>query len=199
MPKEKLCKKLRGLLADLLKKGFRKDLNELLESRGQELWIMGINSRREKLTDICGTIEPSTLQAINNTGFFDTDAGFKANAQQVLPLGDKKADIFLLNKDHYEKSSKALDPLVVHELAHFLEHIKQTVPLTRQDEENARAILESLDDKVLKLHTREWALLLASGARELVKGGHTPHATIRAFLEIALPEYDRKGPVKATG
>ena len=177
--KGKLCKKLRELLADLLKKGFRKDLNELLASRGHELWIMGIDSRRQKLTDICGTIEGETLLAVNKRGFFDTDAGFRVSARKVLPLGGKKVDIFLLNKDHYDKSPKALEPLVVHELAHFLEHTEQTVALTDQDKENARAILESLDERVRRRHTKEWALLLASAARELVKGGRTPHTTIR--------------------
>ena len=155
-------------------KGFRKHLNELLASRGHELWIMGIDSRRQKLTDICGTIEGETLLAVNKRGFFDTDAGFRVSARKVLPLGGKKVDIFLLNKDHYDKSPKALEPLVVHELAHFLEHTEQTVALTDQDKENARAILKSLDERVRRRHTKEWALLLATQRASWSKASARP-------------------------
>lgn len=200
MPNKKLCKRLHRLLADILKRGFKKDLSQLLTSREHELWIMGINEEKKKLTDICGTIDPNTLQAINAKGFSTSDAGFRVSAQEVLPLDGKKADIFLINKVHYNKPSEKIEALIVHELAHFLEGIGERVPSADQDEEHATAILDSLEARVLSSnsrHNREWALLLATAARELVQGGRSPHRTVGAFLEAALPHYDRTGPVKA--
>jgi hypothetical protein len=158
MAKAKLCAKLRKLLPALLRKAFQKDLNAVLASRGQELWFIGIDSDDKKLTDICGTIDPATLAAINAKGFFESDAGFKADAQNVLPLSGRKADIFMLNKDHFLMREAFLDPLVVHELAHFLEQIGDVPVPEGNDEANATAILESLHPDILRLHTREWAL-----------------------------------------
>jgi len=81
MTNKEVCKKVRKLLPALMRKGWRRDLDKMLEARGQELWLIGIDTKNKRLSDICGTIEPSIMDAINARGFFNTDAGYKGNAQ----------------------------------------------------------------------------------------------------------------------
>jgi hypothetical protein len=118
-------------------------------------------------------------------------------ATDVLQLQGKKVDIFLLNADHFSAQPSHLEPLVVHEFAHFLEQIGERPTVEGNDSANADAILRSLKPNVLHLHTKEWALHLAGGGRRLIEKKLTTHTTIRAFLEVAVPHYDRSDPIYA--
>ena len=123
MDNSRVCRHLRKTAAALLRKAYGKDFEATLAARGQELWLLGLNSKGKRYIDICGTIEPQLFAAIQAKGFIDSDAGYKADAQNVLPLEGKKADIFLLNADHFSAPPARLEPLMVHELAHFLDKL----------------------------------------------------------------------------
>jgi hypothetical protein len=65
---EDICAKLRGLVGEKLRDAFDADLEELLRSRRRELWILGIDSKQERLVDVCGTIGTDRMIAINSRG-----------------------------------------------------------------------------------------------------------------------------------
>jgi hypothetical protein len=197
MGNEEVCKKLRKMLHAMARKAFNKDLTKILSSRNQELWLLGLDSQNELFVDICRSIDPNILGAIQAKGFIDSDAGYKADAQTVLPLDGKKADIFLLNTVYFSARAAELEPLVVHELAHLLEQIGEKPTPRGSDEVNSDEILKSLDPNILRLHSKEWALHLAAGGRTLLAKDLTTHKSIRAFLEAAIPHYDRQGPIYA--
>jgi hypothetical protein len=160
------------------------------------LWLIGIDERTKRYIDICGTIDPADLKAIEDRGFFNTDAGYRINVHEVFNF-NKKVDAFLLNTAHFSLDAKKTDPLIVHELAHLLEQLDIAPQMIANDDENAEAILKSLQQNVLKVHTKEWARHLAVGARVMLTKGLTPHSTIREFLEAAVPGYDRDYAIKA--
>jgi hypothetical protein len=109
---DEVCKKLRKALSALLRKAYGKDLEAILAARGQELWLLGLDTKNQRFVDICGTIDPSILAAIQAKGFVDSIAGYKADAQNVLPLQGKKADIFLLNVDFSQPNPRSLSRLL---------------------------------------------------------------------------------------
>jgi hypothetical protein len=189
------CKRLNDLLRDQFKGGFGKDIDQTLQARGRELWIIGIDTRQRRLTDVCGTIGPQQMTAINSRGFHDNDAGFRIDAHHVFPTIGKEVDVFLLNTEHFEKPDSFLVSLVVHELAHYLEQIGEAPDPSEGDGANAAAILVSLTGNVRRRHTLVWAQFLAIAARRIVKGGHSSQKTIREFLEAAIPPYDRNGSI----
>jgi hypothetical protein len=190
-----VCKRLRTLLTTQFHDAFERSLEDLTKTRGSELWIVGVNMKARKLIDVCGTIGPSNMAILNSNSVTDADAGFRADAQTIFPQLGKTIDIFLLNVDHFEKSDDELVPLVVHELAHYLEHIGETAAGSAADKGNAAALFISLERKVQRIHTRKWAEWLAIGARGVIKAGKLKHKTIKSFLEEAIPEYDRNGPI----
>ncbi|MGD9843938.1 MAG: hypothetical protein AB7U47_00950, partial [Variibacter sp.] len=156
-----LCKMLRKKLARLLRVAFGMDLEQILASRGHELWLVGIDSKNKRFVDICGTIPPVEFAVIESKGFIDTDAGYKTSAQDVLPI-TTKADVFLLNTDYFSVDDKVAVPLIVHELAHLVEQLGYAPDPHANDDENADAIMASLAANVRSIHTKEWALHLAN-------------------------------------
>jgi len=198
MADEKVCAKLRKLISGLFRKAYDRDFEELLAARQQELWLVGVQSGKRIYTDICGTIGPEMLAVMQKRGFINADAGYLANAQDKLDLGGRKVDLFLLNTLHFSLTAKIIEPLIVHELAHLLEHINEPPQPKGNDDRNADAILNSLDPGLLHLHPKIWALHLAGAGRTLIEKKLTPYGTIQAFLEAAVPEYDRLGePIRA--
>jgi hypothetical protein len=87
-----VCAKLREALSRLLDDAYEQDLRANLAERGQELWLLGIDSGSQRLTDICGTIGPELLAAVQPSRFIGTDAGCRADAQSVLPLKGRRAE-----------------------------------------------------------------------------------------------------------
>ncbi|TIM96823.1 MAG: hypothetical protein E5Y34_21980 [Mesorhizobium sp.] len=197
MAKKVSGEKLRKMMSGLFRKAFGRNLDDLLALRGSDLWALGLDGQARRFRDIFSNIEPSLLQAVQDKGFTLTDAGFQADAQNILPIGCKKVDVFLVNVAFLESGSPRLEPLIVHELAHFLEQIGEAPLGDAIDQKNADAILISLMPDVLDLHSREWALHLAIAARRLVQQKLTTHRTIRSFLDVAVPEIDRMSPVYA--
>jgi hypothetical protein len=168
---EDICAKLRGLVREKLRDAFDRDLEELLRSRQRELWVLGVDSAHRRLVDVCGTIGTERMIAINSKGFWDCDAGFRADAHKDIPTGGQKVDVFLLNTAHFEKSDSFLAPLVVHELAHYLEHIGDAPNPSEADKANAGALMACLRTNIRKIHTTTWAEHLAVGARRMVVKG----------------------------
>jgi hypothetical protein len=189
-----VCEQLRKALARQFKLGFDRDLDALLKARNRELWVIGIDSRKRELVDICGTIDPKLFETNIRRSFADTDAGFEADAHAKLGITEVQADVFLLNADHFHKPDDFLCPLIVHELAHYLDQIGEDPGASDVDKNNAGALLVSLEQNVRDLpsHNHRWAQHLAVGARRLVTGGHSGHKTIKEFLEAAVPSYDRR-------
>jgi len=192
---EDVCAKLRESLRKNLRDAFDKDLDEMLRLRRRELWILGADNKQQRFTDVCGTIGAQQMAAINSRGYKDTDAGFRADAHNYVPTNGKEVDVFILNTEHFDKPDSFLDPLVVHEQAHYLEHIGEMPNASEADKANAGAVLVSLEKDVRALHTTNWAQHLAVGARRMVATGKTTHKTIREFLEAAVPPYDRNGRI----
>jgi hypothetical protein len=193
-----ICKRLNNLLRDLFRAGFDKDLDHTLGVRGRELWIIGIDPQQQRLTDVCGTIGTRQMNTINARGFRNNDAGFRADAHKEFSTNGKEVDVFLLNTAHFDKSDDFLVPLVIHELAHYLEQIGEAAHLSEQDRANAGAVLVSLTTAVRRLHTSVWAQFLAIAARRIVESGHSTHRNIREFLEAAIPSYDRNGSISVS-
>jgi hypothetical protein len=191
---QEVCERLRKALAEQFKLGFERDLDSVLKARGRELWIIGIDSQKREMVDICGTIDPKLFEARIRRTFADTDAGFEADAHAKLGITGVQADVFLLNADHFHKPDDFLNPLVVHELAHYLDQIGKDPGASEADRNNAGALLVSLEENVRDLpsHNHRWAQHLAVGARRLVTNGHSGQKTIKAFLEAAVPSYDRR-------
>jgi hypothetical protein len=193
LPNAKLAKKLEDKLKKVFEQAFGKDLEENLKWRGQELWLFAIDDKEQKLVDISGTVDQQTMDAINALGFWSSHAGYRANAERTLPLGVKNADIFLINTKFLPSGVDKIEPLIVHELAHLLEHTKVQPSPQGNDENNARAILDSLHTDILAGHSEEWALHLTAAARTLLEKKAVKQKTIRAWLEAAVPEIDRDG------
>ena len=197
---ELLCRKLRKLITSQFEKAFGRDFDDELKQRGQELWILGIDAKQKKMIDVCGNIDPTDLATINSKGFFNTDAGYKANAQTALGLSGVSADIFLLNTTHFSARPDFIEPIVVHELAHLLEETGHLPQPEYNDEQNADAVLNSLQRNVRAInlrHNKAWAVHLAIGARTILTKGLTKHKSIRAYLEAAVPSYDRSDAIRA--
>jgi hypothetical protein len=191
-----LCAKLRKTLARYMRVAYGKDLEAILHSRGSELILIGIDSKNKRYLDICG-MQSSDFQIIVDKGFINNDGGFRANAHELLGLS-KPTDAFLLNSDYFSVDEKRAVPLIVHELAHFLDQIDEPPSVEANDDENAQEILKSLLPEVLaREHTKRWALHLTSAARVLMIKRLTPFTTVGSFLEAAIPNYDREGPVRA--
>jgi hypothetical protein len=197
MTLEEVCKKVRKMLPALFKKAYGRDLEASLKERGQELWYLGLDTKNKQYIDICGAIDPADLAIIQAKGYIDADAGYLANVQNTLDVNGKKLDFFLLNQDHFGKKSEFLEPLVVHELAHLLDHIGEAATPEGNDDANADVIIKSLKRNILHHHPKNWALHLAGAGRRLINEKLTNHKTIRAYLEAAIPEYDRDGPIYA--
>ena len=198
LPDAKLAKKLKDKLKRLFKESFGKDLEESLRSRGQELWLFAVDDQERRFVDILGTVEQRTMNAIRALGFWSSLAGYRANAEGILPLGGKKADIFLINAKFLPNGVDEIEPIIVHELAHLLEHTKVPPSPQGNDENNAKAILESLHPDILALHSKEWALHLAAAGRILLETNAVKQKIIRTWLEAAVPEIDRDGnPIHA--
>jgi hypothetical protein len=192
---EAVCKRLHTMLREQFKLGFEKDLDATLKARSRELWIIGIDLKQRRMTDVCGTIGVKTMKAINDKRFTDSDAGFRADAHKFIPTEGKEVDVFLLNHDHFEKSDDFLIPLVVHELSHYLEHIGEKPNPSDKDKQNAGAVMISLTGNIRNSHTYDWGHHLVIAARRIVVGGDSSYKTIREFVEAAVPKYDRKGPI----
>jgi hypothetical protein len=98
-----VCERLRKALAGQFKLGFERDLDALLKARGRELWVIGIDSQKRELVDICGTIvseavrqqdppylcggataTPGLLRALERTGHKDA---MIAGLIEQSPLG----------------------------------------------------------------------------------------------------------------
>ncbi len=191
---QEVCERLRKALAEQLKFGFERDLDGLLKARGRELWVIGIDSQKRELVDICGTIDPKLFDTKIRRTFADTDAGFMADAQTKLGITEVQADAFLLNSAHFQKPDDFLNPLMVHELAHYLDQLGEDPGASDADRNNAGAMLISLQGNVRNhpSHNHRWAQHLAVGARRLVINGHSGHKTIKEFAEAAVPSYDRR-------
>jgi hypothetical protein len=192
---ERVCKQLRAMIEDLLQKAYNRDLQDLLAARGVELWQVGVDSDTKKYSDICGSVGDGYISIMQRKGFMDAEAGYLANADKVLRL-DKKVDLFFLNKRHFTLSPD-IEPVIVHELAHLFEQIKEPPSPEANDEANADAILASLWDVNLYLHPREWALHLAAAGRVLIEKKLTSYSNIREFLEVAVPQIDREKDILA--
>jgi len=191
-----LCAKLRKALARYARVAFGKDLDAILQARGHELVLIGIDSKNKRYLDICG-MNLNDFKIIESKGFFDNDAGFRVGAHKLLGLS-KPTDVFLLNADYFTVDEKRAVPLIVHELAHFFDQIDEEPAIETNDDENAEAILKSLRPEVLvREHTKRWALHFARAARVLQVKNLTPYSTIGKFLDAAIPSYDRDGPVRA--
>lgn len=200
LPDYSVCAKIRKLLRSQFKRAFELDLEAEIAQRNAELWIIGIDTKQKLLVDVCGNISASDITTINSHGFFDADAGYRANAQVALGLVNKNVDVFLLNTTHFGANPDFIEPIVVHELAHLLEQTGITPQPAYNDDENADAILSSLKTNILTpsmRHNKEWALHLAIGARVILNKGLTNHKSIRAYLEAAVPAYDRSDAIKA--
>lgn len=185
------CDRLRQLLQQAAKDGFGQDFNALVAGREQELWIMGIDSKNRTLVDLCGNIGTDLMTAINAKGFFDSDAGMRANAQALLPLGERKADIFILNCNHLNAPDWKLIPLIVHELAHFFDQIGIAPAPTIADISNANLIRASFDQVVLNLHPDRWAHHLACAARRMVTDRKCIQTSVGHYFELCIPSGDR--------
>lgn len=199
LPNSKICAGIRKLLRSQLKRAFGRDLDAALKDRNRKLWILGVDTNQKTLVDVCGDISPEDLATINSRGFFDTDAGYRADAHDALGVSEE-VDIFLLNTAHFSARPEFIEPIVVHELAHMLEQTGIIPEPVYNDDENADAILGSLRANVLKSnmrHNKTWALHLAIGARTMMIKKLTNHSSIRAYLEAAVPTYDRSGDIRA--
>ncbi|QPF85500.1 hypothetical protein IC762_03975 [Bradyrhizobium genosp. L] len=188
------CERIRKDLAELFSHAYGRDLDALLTARGRQLWIIGIDSKKREMVDVCGMIDPQLFDSKIRRTYDDTDAGFMADAHIPLGITDVKADCFLLNVEHFGKGRDFLHPLMVHELAHYLDQIGEDPAASDKDKNNAAAMLISMTPNVRNLpaHNHRWAQHLAVGARRLVTDGQSGHKTIREFAEAAIPWYDRR-------
>jgi hypothetical protein len=191
MTNDNACDRLRKLFATALTQSFQIDLQNLLARRKSQLWIIGIDSAQGKLIDICGVIGSPTMNLMNASGTPNNDAGFRADIQTLFTTISTTTDAFLLNTDHFNDPDEKVVPLIVHEQAHYLEQIDEDVSTLADDEANGLKILEAMDYGNRQHHNARWATLLSAASRNMVTKRHTSHATVREFLEAAIPEYDR--------
>jgi hypothetical protein len=185
------CAKFRALLIALYRDAYCRDFTAELSKRDQELWLLGLDSKTAKYIDLCGKIDSADLAVIQAKGFINADAGYLADAQSKVQVHGKRFDLFMVNVDHFIKPSDFIEPIIVHELAHLLELTGEPPAPVANDDANADAILRVLDPGLLAWHPKVWALHLAIGGRVMVQKRLTGHKTIRAYLEAAVPHYDR--------
>lgn len=166
------------------------DIDALAGDRNHQFWVLGIDEKENCYRDLIGNIDADSMKAFNRN-FFITDAGFQSSVQLKLPALRQAADVYLINTAHIEKSRFSIAPIIIHELAHYLEQIGKdaSYPIEPIDVTNGQVVLDSFSSNVLKLHSTAWAQLLCSAARFEVASGR--YTSIRSFLELAVPIYDR--------
>jgi hypothetical protein len=179
-----------NLLRRLSKEIFDLDIDDAAAGRAHEFWALGIDGQRKNFRDLLRNVDLSVMNELNKR-FHITDAGFEASAQNKLPLGGKRADIFLINVDHIRKADALIRPLLVHEICHYIEQIGVHGQYHYEpiDDVNARAVLDGLSFEVRNLHTMIWAKLLALAARKAAQ--LSSGMTVKRYLELAIPSYDR--------
>lgn len=167
------------------------DVEALAKARQHAFWILGIDERNNVFRDLRGNIDTESMQAIN-ANFVNSDAGFRASAQDHLSGLKVDADIYLINTAHLHKKRYAIAPIMIHEIAHYLEQIGKAsnYAIESIDATNGQVILHGLDARVRLLdHNLHWANLLSRTARTEVLAGR--YGSIRSFLELAIPANDR--------
>jgi hypothetical protein len=182
------------LLCRLSLEEFSLDLPAASAGRNHELWALGIDSRRRCFHDLLGNIDEAGMAELSRPErFFDTDAGFKVSAQSAISLPGKQVDIFLLNVAHFSEGDTVLAPLLIHELCHYVEDsgLARNYQFETEDEANALVILDGYVEGAKRWHSLTWAKLLARAAR--VAASKNAVASVRQFLELAIPPYDRPG------
>jgi hypothetical protein len=192
MSTTKTGKNLLGLLDKTTKDIVGKSFSSIASERGHAPVVLTINSKKKRLAIAAGNLKESSVKVLTDPAkFADTDAGMLASADQKLNIADDPMDVFLLNEDHVRKGD-ALKPVMVHEIAHYVEQTGIGHPAIEDvDRQNAQVILNGFDDTVRRMHTRQWAELLCMAARRMVKQRKVSHTNVRGFLEAAIPQYDR--------
>jgi hypothetical protein len=192
MPTSKSGKRLLGLLDKTAKDIVGKSFSDIASERNHKPVILIINSKKKRLEIAVGDLKATTVQLLTDPKkFANNDGGMRASSDKWLNINDDPIDVFLLNKDHISKG-EALKPLLAHEIAHYIEQTGIVHPdIDDVDRHNAGVVLDSFDENVRSCHTQEWAELLCMAARRLAKQRKVSHSTVRAFLEAAIPPYDR--------
>lgn len=169
---------------------FGLDVDKLVRDRAHQFWVLGIDENDNCYRDLMGNIDLGSMETFNKE-FTNTDAGFRSSVQNHLFGIVEQADVYLINTAHIAKSKFVIAPLVIHEIAHYLEQIGEASRYQPEaiDVANGQVLLDSFSPDVLKLHTATWAGLLCRAAREEVMSGR--YSSVRLFLEHAVPEYDR--------
>lgn len=191
-PQAQICGRLHAQIRIELRNAFDLDLAELLAHRESHMLLLGLDDSEETYIDPCRAIPSRALQAMQAGGYSSSLAGFQADVQDIFDGFEGRTDMFILNTRLFDFSDTELGPIVVHELAHYLEHIGQVASgITTADRTVADAILASLNLAASNRHTPEWALNLAVGVRHLVERHLTSGLDIGEYLNLAVPEIDR--------
>jgi hypothetical protein len=192
MATTKTGKNLLGLLDKTAKDIVGQSFSSIASDRGHTPVVLTVNSKKKSFAVAEGDLKESSVKVLTDPAKFqETDAGMRASADQALKIADDPMDVFLLNQEHAKKGD-ALKPLMAHEIAHYIEQTGIDHPAVDEvDQQNAEVVLNGFDDKVRSIHTRKWAELLCMAARRMVKQRKVSHKSVRAFLEAAIPKYDR--------
>lgn len=192
MPR-KTAQEIENILNSVCNTTFNVDLAQNLAARNYRLVILGINSKTRKFLDLSGKLEPANLVLLN-LKFADADAGYKVNIKTDFPAWNgMPADVFLINKDHLAKAEQSFVPLVTHELCHFIVDTGQIglIPIDAIDRANADAIYESLTPGLHGWHSKDWCAVMAWAARKRAGLPPNTQSTVKSFLQLAIPDYDR--------
>jgi hypothetical protein len=192
MTTTKTGKGLLGLLDRTTKDIVGKSFSSIASERRHTPVVLTINPKKKRLAIAAGDLKESSMKVITNPAkFANTDAGMLASADQELKIADDPMDVFLLNQDHVKKGND-LKPLIVHEIAHYIEQTGIAHPAIEDvDRHNAQVIRSGFDNNVRSMHTERWAELLSMAARRMVKQRKVPYTSVRTLLEAAIPKYDR--------
>lgn len=192
MTTTKIGENLLVLLDKTTKDIVGKSFSNVALERGHTPVVITIDSKKKRLAVVAGNLKESSVKVLTDPAkFFDTDAGMQASADEKVNIADDPMDVFLLNQEHVRKG-EALKPMIAHEIAHYIEQAGIAHPAIEDvDRQNAQVVLHGFDDNVRNRHTQQWAELLCMAARRMVKRRKVPHASVRAFLEAAIPHYDR--------
>lgn len=184
--------RFKSLIASNFEKAYGLKLEEIVEERNAQLLILGMNDHAQELSDLTGDVEASVLKQIQDRSRQGmSDAGMRANAHVPLKL-EQAVDIFLINDVYLSWPDSRLEPLVAHEVAHYIDQLKKCDNnFTAADKENGKIIIHSFEGRIREMHSLEWARLLARAARIVVESKSSPYKTVREYLEAAIPVEDR--------
>src|SRR3954447_16479177 len=173
-------------MTDLAEVAFNLDYAALLAAAKRRLVVFKVEKKR--VIDLSTSLTSAQLAKLP-LSYETALAGYRVNVGALVP--GLQADILVLRDDVLAYPDGRLNPLLIHELSHWVVSSGHQITITPQDQKQGIALYGMTDPEFEQhtQHTQQWCTVLISAVRKMVAAGRI--LDIVAFLEDALPVNDR--------